>query len=817
MSDGRIRELVGSNPSDPRTEIVRLRMRLTTHEQERARYEARLTNLNAQFDGVQSALKVTTTARAKLQETIDNTVDRSGQLSVAENMAKLLEDEAKILRSRISTEVAERVNAQTELSQALLDLKHTKKKVDSLEQDLAVASARNGGGYDGAGPITSSLGSASSSSYGTTSSAVTSSIGGIEYFNPQSYGQSYNKGYGASYGDGFSSSMSEIDSMRDIKLTEDRAKSAEKREKLLIEKLHKIEAEAAGLRTHGEKSGYIGIDVHTRLIDMADERARDSDRKTRELETEIISLRNRARVGRGLQYLEGPDPLVSSLLSKLNQCIIGAGRILPESAGAILKDADYAEQAARDERAWKARMAEQERRREDAEAALANAVDQEVQRRADLGVAVTGVPTMQVHDAAQPPSMEPSERSVEVPVSDDQPKKAPPPTTPKPTKKGSVQDKVNSLAAGEGSAQSNAVKSDYKPVASPVPKRLNTALMSKIAGSIPVPTAVGATALDMMKAARRQRATTTDTVDDEDWDRDEGAHIPEASAAAAASHASDETVAAESDDVDPSDSIVGEVSKAPSLTGQFSRPQIQRGKRLPSRKKSKSAMSPAVPESPSLDDASPEPAPPPVAAVTAAAAAVPPPNRHLADDEDDDEDDEDWGDDDEPVAPPSKAALMQRMAKLAGASRPGAMPIPAAVPPPQQADDESEESDIASPAPSPPRVSKPAPTPSPAVKKKPPPPAVAKKTPKVAPKVSKKSPKPLAKKKAEAKPVAPAVAEEKLVAPTKVPAPTQLFAVADADDLFAAAKSTASTKAKGKKKGTSLFNLSDDSDDDWLN
>ena len=72
---------------------------------------------------------------------------------------------------------------------------------------------------------------------------------------------------------------------------------------------------------------------------MADERARDADRKVRELETEIISLRNRARVGRGLQYLEGPDPAVTELLAKLGQCIVGVRRILPESGGATLKEA----------------------------------------------------------------------------------------------------------------------------------------------------------------------------------------------------------------------------------------------------------------------------------------------------------------------------------------------------------------------------------------------------------------------------------------------------------------------------------------------
>eukprot|EP00038_Savillea_parva_P005302 m.150869 g.150869 ORF g.150869 m.150869 type:complete len:1323 (+) comp11689_c1_seq3:1833-5801(+) len=829
LSDGRIRELVGSNPSDPRTEIIRLRMKLTTHEQECARYEARVTDLKAQLEGVQAALKQSTSRAASLQEKINNTVDRSGQLAVAENMAKLLEEEAKTLRSRVSTEVSQRVEAQTELSQAQLDLKHLKKKVDSLEQDLAAARA-GGSGYGSLSlePVSSMRGT-SPSSYGSTPSAVTSTIGGIEYFNPQSYGSSFTKSYGSSYGgdNTFTSSMTEIDTMRDLKLAEDRAKAAEKREQALIQKLHKIEAEAAGLKTHGEKSGYIGIDVHTRLIDMADERARDASCKVRELETEIISLKNRARVGRGLQYLEGTDPAVSSLMAKLNQCVIGVSRILPNSGGTSLKEADYAAQAARDERAWKARMAEQERRREEAELALSVAVDREVQRRAELGIDVSPAqdqrgdgsahrdddpPDMVTPDAASTP------RSTVPAEPEEQRKKSPPPTTPKPKKKkGSVQDKVNTLMmAAEESAHTNTSTSAERATVSPSPKRLNTALMSKIAGSIPGAMAVGASAGDVMKAARQRAIAADSPEDDEQWNEDDTQGGPSPFPPTVQPQA-----AAQQDADESADMLVGDIVKAPSLTGQFSRPQIQKGKRLPSRKKSKSAISPAVPEP--AASVTPEQ---PSAEVPKSAAVVPPPKTRPPADSDEEEDDDDWGDDDqadEAAAAPAKAALMQRMAKLAGASRGGGMPMPVPVLSPTKPVEDRDEDAISerSAAPVAQSVPKKQAPPSPAVAAKQAPAKVAAKkpSPQVAPK--KNSPKPPPKTKPAEKP-APAVNEDKStpLAATqplgKAPAPTQLFS-ADNDDLFAAAKKPSTTaKGKGKKKGTSLFNLSDDSDDDWL-
>jgi hypothetical protein len=103
-------------------------------------------------------------------------------------------------------------------------------------------------------------------------SSSTYTVGGIEYFNPSAYGGGSSGGgssgggssgggsslYGGSggggvdkYGMNLKGALTDIDYMRDAKLAEDRARAAENRERVLVDKIKAIEAEAGdAMRCH---------------------------------------------------------------------------------------------------------------------------------------------------------------------------------------------------------------------------------------------------------------------------------------------------------------------------------------------------------------------------------------------------------------------------------------------------------------------------------------------------------------------------------------------------------------------------------------
>eukprot|EP00041_Stephanoeca_diplocostata_P026804 m.729167 g.729167 ORF g.729167 m.729167 type:complete len:1593 (+) comp23047_c0_seq5:60-4838(+) len=904
LSDGRIRELLGGNPSDPRTEIVRLRMKICTHDGEKARLEARVVDLQAQLDGVQQALKFATTQIRSLQEKIASTVDNSGQLAVAENMSKLLEEEAKTLRSRISNEVSARVNAETALSTAEIDLKHAKQKISDLEQQVATAESKASlqeslyGSNAGYG----SSGIHSTSQFGAT----TTTIGGIEYFNP------------ASYSGSASSSMSELDHMRDAKLAEDRAKAAERREQALLDRLHKIEHEAAGMRPSGgggDLAGYVGIDVHTRLLDLADQRTRDAERRCREVETDMVSLKNQQRVARGLQYLSRDDDVVVQMLARVDACIVGIKRIHHAETGSALADASFAVQAARDERAWRERMARQDDVSSAAEASFTAAVAAE--RRLQHGV-----------DDSDTPKVQDSTHRVKVaPMVSPKPVKKK-----KPTKNPALKDKPAAAVATPGkirdlvSQHEHASQDKDEKSSSPsttrrqAPKKLRSSLTNIIASSLPGAVSVGANPVALMKAAREKAAATRgDDAGDgagDEFTSDDGGDTdgvgPSADLASDGKHrdgdnnhtedigatagesgrhdkaldvdgdnggsvqddardeADDDTTVGRdlpdkgshtSDAVTHSDDLVGSVRRAPSLTGQFARPQIQRGKRLPSRRgrgstedetetesteggqpaKIAEAAGMAAPVSLNGSGAGvspgtaksnmrtePNPAPPAVPAGGSILSALGRPARPQSDD-DSDGDNDDWGDDDDAndsdgasaaQQSSAKTLLVERMKKLAQAGP--SMPVPPTQPtPPSTAAETSAASAAAGGA----KDSEPVT----AVSKKPPAPPKKKKAvpipkrargtaentsaqpvkPVVASNISKSFPN-APKPAPSAIPTEEAAESARTTAPA--PAPTQLFS--NDDDIFA--KPAASGDKKKKVKATSLFALDDDSDDDWL-
>jgi chromosome segregation ATPase len=140
-SDDRIRNLLGGNPSDPRTEIVRLRMQICTHDGVVARYVAKLQDTEGRLQGVSSALKHSTTEAAETRTALAAMTDSAGKLVVAENMAKLLEDEARALRNKVSKEVTARAQAEAELCTLRVDHKFAKKQVDELAERLAQVDA----------------------------------------------------------------------------------------------------------------------------------------------------------------------------------------------------------------------------------------------------------------------------------------------------------------------------------------------------------------------------------------------------------------------------------------------------------------------------------------------------------------------------------------------------------------------------------------------------------------------------------------------------------------------------------------------------
>ena len=864
-SDGRIRELLGGNPSDPRTEIIRLRMEICTFDAERRRFEAREMDYKAQLDGLSKALKFSTSQQVKIQEQMSNVVDKSGQVAVAENMSKLLEEEAATLRARISKEVSARAEAEQSLSTLQIDSKHLKIKMEGLEQRLVDAEARGslaGGPSSSYASTYGSAGLGSAMGIGSSMAAPAGSttytgFGGIEYFNPAAYGSggsgatggsSYGSS-GSSYGGmsgtgmlgmpGMSGSMSDLDLMRDVKLAEDRAKASEKRENILMEKLRKIETDSA-MQGQNAMTGYVGIDVHTRLLDMADQRTRDAERKAREVETENLSLKNRSRAKKGLMYLADNDPAVQELLEKINNCIVGAKRIHHAAGGSVLADAEFKAQAAKEERAWRERMSAKEASRQDAEEKLKVAVEEEVVRQSKMP----------------------------------QVKKAAPPTSPKPTRARKGGDKK---AEGPGRSPLKAVSaaaevqpgddgsSEEKKVA---PKKLRASLTNLIAGGIPAQ--MGGSPLDVMKAAKKRAAERAGA----------GEYAEEDDSAAAA--AAEEPTEGSDVEADPQDDLVGRVQHAPSLTANFSRPKVQRGKRLPSRKgraqpPADGTESESMPSSVEVDNVVPpanEAAPP--AEVDTAPAAIPPPARAQPDSDEDNNDDDDWSDDGQGAEEPStaKSQLIQRMARLAGAGTHAAAPAPpvaVVLPKPpvasQQNDSEEDDDDWSDndnevepasgsskaalmarmaklaragsparpasasfpPAPAPTAapatpVKKAAPAPSPKPTKKAAQPAKKKAAPTSPKKPAapiKKAAVPLAKKQAipaAPKPVPVPVPEppKEPAAPAKEVAATNLFAVQDDSDLLFGAKPKATAGKKKKVAATSLFDLDDDSDDDWM-
>ena len=870
-SDGRIRELLGGNPSDPRTEIIRLRMEICTFDAERQRSQAREMDYKAQLEGLSKAFKFSTSQQAKIQEQMSNIVDKSGQVAVAENMSKLLEEEAATLRARVSKEVSARAEAEQALSTLRIDTKHLKIQMEGLEQRLVDAESRGSlaGGpsssysstYGSAG-LSSAMGIGSSMAAPAGSTTYTG-FGGIEYFNPAAYGSggagatggsSYGSGcssYGGMSGSGMSGmagSMSDLDLMRDIKLTEDRAKAAEKRENILLEKLRKIETDSA-MQGQNAMTGYVGIDVHTRLLDMADQRTRDAARKSREVETENLSLKNRNRAKKGLMYLADTDPAVQELLEKINNCIVGAKRIHHAAGGSVLADAEFKAQAAKEERAWRERMSAKEAARQDAEEKLKVAVEEEVTRQSKM------------------PKV----------------KKVAPPTSPKPTRA----NKGAKKAEGPGRSPLKAVSAaaevqpgdNGSPEEKKMPaKKLRTSLTNLIAGGIPVQ--MGGNPLDVMKAAKKRAADKSVTEANGEEDDD------------AAATAEVEPKEGSELEAGPQDDLVGRVQRAPSLTANFSRPKVQRGKRLPSRKgraqtPADGTESESMPSPIEVDTVAP---PATEAALPTenviAPAAVPPPARAPPDSDEDNNDDDDWSDDGQEAEELStaKSQLIQRMARLAGAGIPAAAPAPpVAVALPklpvasQQNDSEEDDDDWgdnddaevqttsgsskaalmarmaklagagssarpaaasfppapapaavpvkkAAPAPSPKHAEKAALARSPKPAKKVAPPAKEKVAPKPAPESPKKPAAPVkktappAKKQATPKP-APASAPEppkEPVAPAKKVAATNLFAVQDDADLLFGAKPKAAAGKKKKVAATSLFDLDDDSDDDWM-
>ena len=237
---------------------------------------------------------------------------------------------------------------------------------------------------------------------------------------------------------------------------------------------------------------------------------------------------------------------------------------------------------------------------------------------------------------------------------------------------------------------------------------------------------VGSSPLDVLKAVRQKRLDSdTESVggDSQGWESDGDPHPvgqptfqPEADAAPTFQPAADPVPTLQAVDpvttlqaVDPepvaviTDPEEAELVRPPSLTAQFSRPKIQRGKRKPSRRKMKEAAAGAsdpldlaptpapepVPVPEPVAHVAPEPElvpePAPVAVkVAATIPSIPPPRRTAVDsDEEEDDDDEDWGEPDEVEqndSPPQKMATLVNTAPVAKASTPKAPVAKASTP-----------------------------------------------------------------------------------------------------------------------------------------
>lgn len=328
-------DAVTATPPDSRSELLQLRLAKRLHGAEVERFEAKQVDLQSRVAALVAQLTDVQDARNRLMAEAMDTDRLRRDAVVAQQRAQLLEAELTQTRERLSKEVAQRARAETGLASATIDLKHAEARAseagrqrDKLQQEQeTLAAARTGiGGIEWFDPTR-----ASSSSSGNGTGAGNAAMGAYSSLlrpeKPFEFGSLVSAPY--SYGDMShtdnnvsTGGRSVTDYMQDARLAEQRAKAAEKRESALVAQLKAMEHEAAGVSARSSQAaGVVSLNVHTHMLDLAEQRAKDAERRVRELETEDAALRAQLRTAEGLHLAMRSQETADRLSAGLDACL----------------------------------------------------------------------------------------------------------------------------------------------------------------------------------------------------------------------------------------------------------------------------------------------------------------------------------------------------------------------------------------------------------------------------------------------------------------------------------------------------------------
>ena len=327
--------LYSSLPGDVRAELLELRLARRLHAAEVERLEAKQDDLQARVKALVRDLgQVQADRNQLLSEAADGEKLRR-TAAVAQQRAELLEEELRHTHTRLSKEVSQRSRAETGLASTAIDLKHTEarlkealREVEKLQRAEETRTSQAGmGGIEWFDPM-QSLGSASAGGGASRSMGAYASL--LQPEKPFSFGSlsappqdTYAAPYmGAQQPAAAAGGRSTFDYMQDARLAEQRAKAAEKREATLLAKLKSVELAASNAPGRpGDAAGVVSLSVHTQLLDLAEQRARDAERRVKELETELVSLRAQLRSAEGLHLAMRSQEVADTLEARLDACL----------------------------------------------------------------------------------------------------------------------------------------------------------------------------------------------------------------------------------------------------------------------------------------------------------------------------------------------------------------------------------------------------------------------------------------------------------------------------------------------------------------
>lgn len=338
-------------PGDVRAELLELRLARRLHSAEVERLEAKQADLQARTQGLIHDLSQVQKERSRLlSEAVDGEKLRR-TATVAQQRAQLLEEELRQTHSRLSKEVSQRSRAEAAMANTAIDLKHAEARLAEVTRELekrereveARANQAGFGGIEWFDPMHSLGHTTSASQMAASTRAMGPYASLLQPEKPFAFGSLSAPPqpgetpvyYASPQVLDFNGGRSAFDHMQDARLAEQRAKAAEKREATLLAKLKAVELAAANAPGRpGDAAGVVSLSVHTQLLDLAEQRARDAERRVKELETELVSLRAQLRSAEGLHLAMRSQEVADSLEARLDACLSLADMLVQGASGA---------------------------------------------------------------------------------------------------------------------------------------------------------------------------------------------------------------------------------------------------------------------------------------------------------------------------------------------------------------------------------------------------------------------------------------------------------------------------------------------------